>query len=82
MTTKAVNPLIFPLVSSNFSRNTGFEIMPSSFRLTTGGLWLWYLTPLSIIFQLNHVLLVEETRVPGGTTDLPQVTDKLSHIVV
>ena len=56
--------------------------MPSSFRLTTGGLWLWYLTPLSIIFQLNHVLLVEETRVPGGTTDLPQVTDKLSHNVV
>jgi len=26
------------------------------------------------------VLLVEETRVPGETTDLPQVTDKLYHI--
>jgi hypothetical protein len=29
-----------------------------------------------------NVLLVEETGVPEKTTDLPQVTDKLSHNVV
>jgi hypothetical protein len=27
-------------------------------------------------------LLVEETGVPGETTDLPQVTDKLVHIML
>jgi len=28
------------------------------------------------------VLLVEETGVPGENTDLPQVTDKLYHIML
>jgi hypothetical protein len=28
------------------------------------------------------VLLVEETGVPGETTDLPQVNDKLYHIML
>ena len=39
------------------------------------------LKSFSTIFQLyrggHRVLLVEETGVPGKTTDLPQVTDKL-----
>ena len=45
------------------------------------GLRLWYLTPLSSTFQLyrgRSVLLVEETAVPV----LPQVTDKLYHIIL
>jgi len=32
------------------------------------------------LFQ--SVLLVEETRVPRENTDLPQVTDKLYHILL
>ena len=45
---------------------------------------LWCLMPLSAIFQLlwRSVLLVEETGVPGKTTNLPQVTDKLYHIML
>ena len=34
------------------------------------------------VISWRSVLLVEETRVPEKTTDLSQVTDKLSHNVV
>ena len=43
------------------------------------GLGLWCLTPLSAIFQ--SVLLVEPEN-PEETTDLPQVTGKLYHIML
>ena len=33
-------------------------------------------------FNDISVLLVEEIGVPGKTTDLPQVTDKLYHIIL
>ena len=50
------------------------------------GLALWCLMPLSKIFQVyqwQSVLLVEETGVHTEiTTDLPQVTDKLYHIMM
>ena len=36
---------------------------------------------ISAILWLS-VLSVKETRVPGETTDLPQVTDKLYHIML
>ena len=36
---------------------------------------------ISVILWLS-VLLVEETVVPGETIDLPQVTDKLDHIML
>ena len=35
------------------------------------------------VISWRSVLLVEETRVPGEkTTDLPQITDKLYHIML
>ena len=36
----------------------------------------------NIIFNNISVLLAEETGVPEKTTDLPQDTDKLSHIML
>ena len=34
------------------------------------------------VISWRSVLLVEETGVPGETTNLPQVTDKLFHIML
>ena len=34
------------------------------------------------VISWRSVLLVEETRVPGETIDLSQVTDKLYHIML
>ena len=39
------------------------------------------LNHISVISQRSF-LLVEETRVPTKTTDIPQVTDKLYHIII
>jgi hypothetical protein len=36
----------------------------------------------SSVISWRSVLLVEETGVPGKTTDLQQVTDKLCHIMM
>ena len=46
---------------------------------------LWWLMPLTTIYSViswQSVLLVEETGVPGETTDMSEVTDKLYHIML
>ena len=40
----------------------------------------WYISYISIIVWL--VLLVEETGVPGESTDWPQANAKLYHIIL
>ena len=56
---------------------------PAEFSQRGSGGVLWYLMPLSTIFQFYRdwsVLLVEETKV--HRENLPQVTEKLYHIML
>jgi hypothetical protein len=49
------------------------------------GKGLWCLMTLSTIFQLyrgGQFFSMEDTRAPGDTTDLPQVTDKLYYLML
>jgi hypothetical protein len=42
-------------------------------------MFLQELYPFLSVFKLPSVLLMGVTRVPGETTDLPQVADKLTN---
>jgi len=44
-------------------------------------IWLWCLAIISVIL-VGQFYLERKPKYPGKTTDLPQVTDKLYHIML
>ena len=60
--------------------------------LTYPTIWLYVYFEFSLVLNITYnnisviswqsILLFEETEVPGETTDLSQVTDKLHHIML
>jgi hypothetical protein len=72
---------------SSIKSKTNANLIMSNVRIdqtTQARIRLWCLTPLLSIFQLfrgGQFYFLEKTGVPKKTTDQPEATDSLYHII-